>query len=649
MNPVGPEPEQVLRGFEARAHAFLRFIADHADNPETTIWGPYRLFDGYALALLALGDDLSRARPLIEETLANIESDMAQERRDPEWKWHLSDFALQALLRIWFLFHDKVFCAPGDSLWIRVATTAQHYRYHYGDLTENHNLLHLALRYLVAQAWPDAMFADGRTARAHLAEAATGLSRWMQTWVERGSAEWGSEIYYNVLLLALLNLHDFGDAAPVRQMAKSVLDFLLLDMASDAFAGASVGASRRSYAAYRLDTGESPSRAVHCLYFAAEETPSFNLNFIGGVLAAATSSYRPDAVTVSIAMDRRCSAVTHTTHTVGCWSRAGHLSRTTFRTPDVMLSTMNSPGGLGRYTEQVCQITLSSQAVVSANHPCLRDGALSPPPGSPAQILEAYEAARQDPRHRFWGVGNVPPGHKGDIRPGFWQGNGWGPRSYGEGCLAFLVYSIPADDPLPWPHVFVPRFAFDEVVERDAWLFGRRGNGYVGIWLPSGYEWTRQGVWADCEARLRSGRAAILFVVGRGASHGTFADFERFTATLQARWDSHSLTLSARSPEDGALISVNYRKGAYRDHAPARTKFGRIETPWGSMPLGARNLILQKDGRSCSIILPPIPHRHDLETSPARLARHVSEMPTRWRMTAHRLRLWTRERINDFL
>jgi len=587
LNPVDP--------FRLRQEAFLRFIVANSHNPEESIWGPYRLVDGYALGHLALKQDLSRARQLIEETLTLVRTHVEKERRDPKMKWHLSDFALHPLLRAFFFYSDKFFNGPKDRLWLSVSETLRQYLYHSGDLTENHNLLHLGLRYLVAQTWPETAFSDGRLASVHLNEARTELLSWMDSWITRGSAEWGSEIYYNMNLLALLNLHDFSRDETVRRVATGLLDLILLDEALDAFAGSFVGASHRSYGAYRVDAGESPSRGVHFLYFGMNGD-QLNLNFVGAVIEAATSPYRPPQIVSKIAADRTSTFVTHTTHIVNIWANTTHLSKTTLRTPDVMLSTMNSPGSPHRYTEQVWQATLGPRTSVFSNHPTLHRRAFSNHPGTPQDILTAYEDSQLLDPHPYWVVGNVPPGHYGDTRPGFWQGNSWGPRSYGEGPLAFLIYKIPSNDPLPWIHLFFPRLTFDEVREENGWIFGRKGDGFVGVWLPEGYQWTTRGVWANIEVRSLRPRNAILAYVGRAAVQDSFDGFIASTTKISPKWDAHSLTLSAHSADDGTLVSVSYRNGPYRNGKPIPTKFARFETPWGSMPLGSRQLVLERDG-----------------------------------------------------
>lgn len=593
-------PPNSADAFRLRQESFLRFIVANSHNPEESIWGPYRSVDGYALAHLKLEQDLPRARQLIEETLNLVRNDIQKERQDPRMKWHLSDFALHPLLRAYFLYRNRFFCGLTDRLWLSVSETLRRYVYHFGDLTENHNLLHLSLRYLVSQTWPDTTFLDGRLARVHLNEARDGLLFWMDSWVTRGSAEWGSEIYYNMNLLALLNLHQFARDETLRRVATGLLDLILFDEALDTFAGSFVGASHRSYGAYRVDDRESPSRNLHFLYFGTES--QLNLNFVGAVIEAATSPYRPPHLASEIASDHTSTFVTHTAHTVNVWANTTHLTKTTLRTPDVMLSTMISPGSPHRYTEQVWQATLGPRALVFSNHPTLHKRAFSNHPGTPQDILGVYENSAPSGPHPYWIIGNVPPGHYGDTRPGFWQGNSWGPRSYGEGSLAFLIYKIPSNDPLPWIHLFFPRLVFDEVKEKDAWIFGRKGDGYVGVWLPEGYEWTTRGVWAGIEARSLRPRNAILAYVGRAAVHGSFDGFIASTTSLGPKWDAHSLTLSAHSAMDGSLISVGYRNGPCRNGKPISTQFARFETPWGSMPLGSRHLVLERGG-----------HRYELD------------------------------------
>ncbi len=68
--------------FDLRQEAFLWFIVTNSHNSEESIWGPYRLVDGYALAHLALEQDLPRGRQFIEGTLTLVRAHVEQEGRN---------------------------------------------------------------------------------------------------------------------------------------------------------------------------------------------------------------------------------------------------------------------------------------------------------------------------------------------------------------------------------------------------------------------------------------------------------------------------------------------------------------------------------------------------------------------------------------
>ena len=283
------------------------------------------------------------------------------------------------------------------------------------------------------------------------------------------------------------------------------------------------------------------------------------------------------------------------------WPVAGlqTIGKHTLRLPDVMQSTMNSPGGGGRYTEHVWQITMGETALVFANHPTLNIGtAFGGGRKNIEQVLALYDTLRPatPPVTRgawYWAYANVPPGHQGDVRPGYWQGNSIGPRSFGTGDLSFLIFDIPADNVLPFAHVYLPRAEFDEVREAENWIYLRKGNGYAALWLPTGYEKTTRGLWANVELRLNLPRTALLSMIGDQARDGDFAGFIARCKYLQPQWDAQNLTLSALPARDGKRISVSYANGAQQNGQAIETRGPRFQTPWGSMPFGTRTLQLK--------------------------------------------------------
>ncbi len=611
--PTSPSPDNSNDAFRDRADAFLHFIASEGSARDlTTQWGPYRGFDVHGLAFLAVGEDVTRGRELLNGTLDMIDENLAGERANPEDKWHLADFALHPLIRAWFLYREKHL--PGDPIWERIAATARGFLFHFGDLSENHNLLHLAAHHLTLQAWPDAQVTES------LETSRDGILAWIDDWVRRGSGEWGADIYYNVNLLALLNLYDFSDDPRIRSNAHTALDLFALDEALDSFRGSVAGAARRSYSVYRMDLRESPSRPLHYLWFGLEDLDApFNLNFIGGVLEAATSSYRPPAPVAWIARSGAPDE-SGTTHRVGLWADQAnpgdHIGKHNHRLPHAMLSVTNTPGGEGGYSEQIWQMTLGESAPVFSNHPSLEnshtwvlrdqgrehknlaDGLAHYRDSAPG--LDAAPR-RVDGTPWFWGHANMPPGHPGELRPGYWQGNAHHPRGYGRGRAAFLIYDIPPDDPLPWVHLFLPTRAFDEVVATGRWIFLRHGSGYGAIWCSAPPTFTSTGFWAGCEATIEAPRCAIFALIGDPTTDASFSSFQSAARQCAPAWNDEEL--SAVVPGESERVCVTHSRGPAIGDRPVNTLGARIATRWGSLPLGETSLTLDTPVGSCRISL----------------------------------------------
>ena len=588
------------------AEQFLSYVADHSAEAGETAWGPARCFDGHALAHLALRRDVGAGWRAFADTLDMIDANLAAEAADPAAKWHLADFALHPLLRAWATLRGAgLERGPDDhALWRRFEATVRGFRWHFGDLTENHNLLHAAGRHLAVAHGLAAPEVDGRGE----------VLRWVDGWAARGSVEWGADLYYNVDLLALLNLHDLSPDAAVRGSARAALDLIALDEATDAFAGAMCGAARRSYSCYRADARSSPSAPLHAVWFGRGW---LNLNFVGGAVVAAVSDYRPPAAVVKIAGPPDGPFVAGATHLVGefGWGpfppdetdtpAEGHLSRHTWRSAGAMLGAMNAPGGRGRFTEQVFQATLGPDAVVFANHPAVGNDAdgVKREADLPSAYAAMPPASGDDPR-RYWTIGNAPPGVPGDLRPGYWQGNHYGPRSFGTGPMAMCVWRIGDDAQFPFVHAFFPRAAFDEVADAAGWTVARRDRGYVGLWLSGPAVWTTAGLWAGAEVRVDGPRVGLLCVVGDAAAHPTLDAFAASLAAVRPAWDAAALTLAA-TPPGGRRVTLDFERGPLdADGARIETRGPRVATPWGSMPLGGRRLELDVGGERHAIEVP---------------------------------------------
>lgn len=577
--------------FESRAREFLNYVVDHHDNRRLTMWGPYRCFDGYALAHIALGRELERGRQLVRETLEMMRGNFLVELARAEDKWHLADFAVHPLLRARLRFRMQTRGAAWDEVWADFERVLSEFILHRDDLTENHNLLHHALRYLVGQEWPELVLRDGRPAALHLPEARLEILRWVRAWVTEGSVEWGADLYCNVNLLSLLNLVDFARDPLVSAAARGVVDLMMLDQALGNFSGALVTAARRGYGCYRMETPLSPARPLQYLHFGVSPERStgerFNLNFIGGAIVAATSSYRVPPAIAALAHDRT-PTVSGTTHVVPAWDQ-DHMGQTTFRCRGALLSAQNcAPGPRAYCADHVWQVTLGEQAVIFGNAPTAfpADWQWYRGAFTSESVLDGFASGVRGDLHPLWVPGNMPPGHAGDLRPGYWQGHPQSPRSFGAGRVAFVIYKIPADAPLPWTHLFFPRAAFDDVRTDGHWIFARKGEGYVAIWTSTPGAWTATGTWAGCELKIAAPCNGTLAFAGDHELDGSFDAFVVRAKQLAPTWDQTSATLAATLSGDNEPVVVSHDTGASRAGVALSTRHARETTPWGSLPLG---------------------------------------------------------------
>jgi len=166
----------------------------------------------------------------------------------------------------------------------------------------------------------------------------------------------------------------------------------------------------------------------------------------------------------------------------------------TYRTPDTMLSSAQDyRSGYGGDQQHVWQATLGPDAVCFTTHPPRREG----------------------------------------RSPAYWVGSGVLPRVAQVENVLIAVYDIHTrpglyvTNRLLLTHAWLPRDRFDEVVERDGWLFARRGNGYLALRSQHPYHWqTEPGEdqgrevivpgWRNSDRRA-GGRAGVAGGRGRGA------------------------------------------------------------------------------------------------------------------------------------
>ncbi|MBI4892337.1 MAG: hypothetical protein HY821_17065 [Acidobacteria bacterium] len=500
--------------------------------------------------------------------------DFVNARRDP------SDFTVAGLVRLYYLHHAGGRLLPGQSEAVRHALI--NYKYALDEpgisetemWTENHQALSLSSEFLAGQIFPEALFSnDQRSGRQHQAKARAGLLRWIDYHARTGMAEWDSVPYYNMDLSALLNLVEFAEDAEVRTKAAMMVDLLLFDVAVDSFYG-QLGTShgRATASTIRSAAGDS-LMTVQALLFGRGRLQTVDM---AATMLVTGSKYTLPPVLEAVALDTPEEAINFERHSIpldeaaarqygltlagardfetwwgmGAFSNPetinlmfdavrGHnlwnysyfrglrsmdrylrplgilptlsrlldpdsngtlmseVNKVSYRTPDAMLSSAQDfRAGQKGYQQHIWQATLGPYAVVFATNPDALD-------------LES--------------------------RPSYWASNGRLPRTAQHRNVLISIFNI-SRHPSPFglekshygfTHAWFPKWAFDEVRESGGWVFGRAGDGYVGLYSARPYQWVNTGPDAGAEIAAPGLENVWICQVGRRAQDGSFDEFVR--------------------------------------------------------------------------------------------------------------------------
>lgn len=514
------------------------------------------------------------------------------------------DFGLAPLLRILYRYRRSRMLPP--EIYEAIEKAALGYIYWFEEpgeenmcfCTENHQIIHHANELLAAQLFPQAVFTNnGQPASWHRTFATERIKLWLDWRFRLGFSEWNSNCYYDEDLLALANLIDYAEDAEIRRMATLVTHIALLHIALNSFRGTFGSTHGRTYSRFTLNPHVESTSPLGYLFWgigSLEYTQSFSATLL------ATSSYHIPPVIQAIARDLPPELENRERHSLNVEDAPAHgiypekpehigffwgaqvfdhrqvvatslalcppkhnmyprirqatdhyaecercgapydpdpdytamtqVDIYTYRTPDYMLSCAQDyrkakPG----FQQHIWQATLAGQAVVYTTHP---------------------------------GAADV-----GKSRPDYWHGNGLMPRAAAYRNVLVCLYRFdPAQAALGYTHAFFPRHAFDEWVERDGWVFGRKGDGYVALRAQGPMRWAEPGEDVNAlrqvgeaegwqpqpyELIADGGESAWLCELGNPAGHGSFEQFVARIAAAQVTGDVAALRYE--SPSLGAV------------------------------------------------------------------------------------------------
>ncbi len=494
--------------------------------------------------------------------------------------------------------------------------------------TENHQIIFHAAEYLAGQLYPDEVFpSDGRTGRWHQTRARGMIDHWIGWRGRFGFSEWKSMGYSDALLFALLTLREFAGEEALRRQADGVVDLILLQYALYNVGGDTACTQGRATWQTVVRGEEWMSSAVCSLLWGVgrqtEATSAAAICLACGTyeVPAALQVIALDAPSVREVWERESLNVEEgTAHGVDPHDSDNILfywGAQLFDHRDVIAASGRAMPWPGYYMNE--RVSAFADAYARADR---KGQAIDPDPDCTA-LSRADQYAFRTPHYQLSCVQDYRPGKPGfgqhiwqatlggravvftthpdngtlDDRPNYWSANGSLPRAAAHRNVLVCLYRVdPAHHRWLSTHAYFPKFAFDEVIEESGWVFGRRGESYVGLRSLRPARWRApdprvlQEIYRfDGEARARAARSAYEWFASGHANVwvcelGTqpeCGDFAAFASRLAAAAvDGDADRMRFQSPSLGTVefgwtgpLRVGGRE------VPLRTE-SRIDSPY---------------------------------------------------------------------
>lgn len=510
----------VYSGASSWEDNFRRKLAAIASVEGLSRGGKFGFYIQNILARKALGIENPNDRAYFMTTLDQIES-----------RFDCSDFLVSGVIR--YLKNYSV----DPELKARIDEVLLGYRYWMtmegSDAmcfwSENHSLLFYSSAMLVGAMYPDSYFTRAKmTGRELEAFGRTLVSQWFDDFEEYGFEEFLSTVYMNVTFACLLNIIDYADK-DISERARKAADLMLEELSLHTFRGAIVAPMGRVYRSVIYPTMQGAASLMNLV------NPDVPTSFGEGWLSYyATSSYAiPDRL-VSLMNDAVDSVYS-----------TGNALISIRKSNDYILTSVQSPrlDGKGRWTN----VMLSGKRASEESHEYTKSfnerfhGTTYFEPGVYGYQQHMWSAALSAEALVF--VNH--PGAFSDSsssRPGYWYGNGVMPAIRQDGRMLGAVYSIPLTHPVPFTHIFLPECKFDEIRKDGSWIFLRKGNGFLALWI-SGDAVPYNDQLFDSELRVYDREAAYFVFAGSVSEDSSFPAFIDKAKSLSPVFDRKERTL----------------------------------------------------------------------------------------------------------
>ncbi len=452
------------------------------------------------LARKYLGDSSKDDKRLMQEMLELI-----------EMRVDCSDFLMCGLIRYMKNYGDSL----QEDVLRRVRSAMTGYRYWMNMegfdgmcfWSENHSLMFYASAMHAGAMYPDDFFTRAHmTGRELSAYGRNKVLEWLDDVETYGFEEFLSTVYMCVTFAALLNVVDYSDPE-ISQRAWKITDRLLEMLSKHVFKNGLIAPQGRVYRGVLYPFAQGAMALMNLI------DPSLPYDYGEGWLGfLATSRYRLPEGLLSLMREP-----------VSERYRTGNAEIVLEKKQDYCLTSVAVPREGGRVWENITRdpdADTSSHLFTKSYNECFH-GTTYFQPGIYGYQQHLWHAALDGAAAIFVNhPGAMSEG--GDLRPGYWHGNGLMPALKQDGNVLGAIYRI-TEHPVHFVHLYAPLCRFDRWEMRDHWLFLQKDKGCIGFWASSPLE-AYHGMNWDCEFRMYGTDVACLVVMG-GREYPDFGTF----------------------------------------------------------------------------------------------------------------------------
>jgi hypothetical protein len=616
-----PPPEGYGEGGQEDTFAEQSFALDFATRREAFLDHCLKRPSGGAWGQMILAE---RGLPVWE---GSIYGNLLRIDRRPD----CADFTMQSILRLLYQYSDSG--AFSDELLDHAKRSVLDFKYWPDEpgidsmctWSENHHILFSSAGYLAGQRYPERTFTNsGWTGREQMRRHRPRVLRWLELRFRTGFSEWLSNVYYDEDLAALANLVDFCEDEEIAYRATMVLDLMLADLACNSFHGCFASTHGRSYERHKKSARHESTTTVSKLCFGLGQ---FRGASMSATCLALSPNYRMPRVLYEIANDQAAQAMVNRQRMGIRLDQAERWGLGFDNVEDGMvwlsLEAYSHAKTLPLFVKMLDDFSWWDNAFFEQfkkQHPMIRDAQRT---GGLAALAKHYEkdltrnmreevniytyrtadymlSTAQDYRAGYGGdqqaiwQATLGPdavcftthpvvGAKGT--PAYWTGSGTLPRAAQVENVVLVVYDVTEKPGLyltetaDFTHAWLPRDRFDQTIERDGWIFARRGDGYLALWASQPYSWqTRSGEDKDRELIIDGRKSVWICELGRRALDGEFDQFAKRISAAPV--EVADLQVTYESPSQGRL-EFGWTKPLVRNNARVQLRdYPRYDNPF---------------------------------------------------------------------